>query len=87
MTAYGQAVNSVQIFVALTDTGDEHGSIQQDESGDLVRLKRQAVCCMSGAPVVLRRTGRINKMRSYLRFNKRRTPLRNRAALASGGRC
>ena len=41
-----------------------------DRDGDLVRLSRKAICCLSGKPVVLTRTGELSSMGKYLRWEK-----------------
>ena len=41
-----------------------------DRDGDLVRLKRKAICCLSGKNVVLSRTGDLSSMIKYLRWEK-----------------
>ena len=65
---YDRPVKSMQVFISIKDTGEEHGAMSQD--GDLVRLKRSAVCCLSGVNVVLHRTGHLGSMSKYLRWNK-----------------
>ena len=37
--------------------------------GDLVRVKRSALCCLSGAKMTLHKTGAINHMSKYLRLS------------------
>ncbi len=49
------------------DTGDESGAMKHE--GNLVRLKRHAVCCLSGTPAVLRRSGDLSSMNKYLRWS------------------
>ena len=41
-----------------------------DRAGNLVRLKRKAVCCVSGKNVVLSRAGDLSSMSKYLRWEK-----------------
>ena len=41
-----------------------------DRDGDLVRLKRKVICCLSGENVVLSRTGDLSSMSKYLRWEK-----------------
>ena len=65
---FERTVSTLQVLVSITDSGDEHGAMSRD--GDLARLKRDAVCCLSGAPVVLHRTGDLASMSKYLRWNK-----------------
>ena len=65
---FERPVKSVQVFISITDSGDAHGAMSRD--GDLVRLRRSAVCCLSGAKVVLHRTGNLESMSKYLRWDK-----------------
>ena len=65
---FERPVKSVQVFISITDSGDEHGAMSRD--GYLVRLRRSAVCCLSGAKVVLHRTGNLGSMSKYLRWDK-----------------
>ena len=65
---HDKPVAKLQVLVAITDTGDERGALERGNS--LVRLKRHAVCCLSGAPVVLHRTGDLSSMSKYLRWEK-----------------
>ena len=65
---HGKPVASLQIFVAIADTGDEEGALTRD--GDLVRLKRAAICCLTGTQVCLVRTGELGNMNKYIRWNK-----------------
>ena len=65
---FDRPVKSVQVFISITDGGDGHGAMSRD--GDLVRLRRSAVCCLSGAKVVLHRTGNLESMSKYLRWDK-----------------
>ena len=65
---HGRPVASVQVFVSIADTGDEEGALTRDK--DLVRLKRAALCCMTGTPVTLVRTGELAGMNKYIRWNK-----------------
>ena len=55
-------------MLTIADTGEEHGAMQKDDT--LVRVKRSAICCMSGARVVLHRTGDLSTMSKYLRWDK-----------------
>ena len=41
-----------------------------ERDGDLVRLKRKAICCLSGKMVVLSRSGNTGSMSKYLRWEK-----------------
>ena len=50
-TLHGSPVTRLQVLLAMNDTGDEHGALERDN--DLVRLKRRAVCCISGVSMVL----------------------------------
>ena len=65
---HGKPVASVQVFVSIADTGDEDGALSRDK--DLVRLKRAALCCLTGTPVTLVRTGELAGMNKYIRWNK-----------------
>ncbi len=64
----GKPVSSMQVLLCIADSGDEHGAMDRDD--DLVRLKRKAICCLSGKPVVLCRTGNLASMSKYLRWEK-----------------
>ena len=61
-------VTSLQVMVTIADTGEEHGAMEKDDT--LVRVKRAAICCMSGAHVVLHRTGDLSCMSKYLRWDQ-----------------
>ena len=61
-------VTHLQAMVAIVDTGEEHGAMEKDDT--LVRVKRAAICCMSGAHVVLHRTGDLSCMSKYLRWDQ-----------------
>ena len=65
---HGKPVASLQIFVAIADTGDEEGALTRD--GNLVRLKRAAICCLTGTSVCLVRAGELGNMNKYIRWNK-----------------
>ena len=39
-------VANVQLLLCIDDTGDEHGVMDRDN--DLLRLKRNVICCVSG---------------------------------------
>ena len=41
-----------------------------DRDNDLLRVKRKAICCLSGKQVVLCRTGDVKSMNKYLRWEK-----------------
>ena len=60
---------TIQILVHIADTGMEPGVLAQD--GAMVRISRNATCVLSGAPMVLQRTGRVDLMQQYMRFNKK----------------
>ena len=64
----GKPVANVQLLLCIADSGDEHGAMDRD--GDVVRLKRKAICCLSGRPVVLCRSGNLGSMTLYLRWEK-----------------
>ena len=64
----GKPVTNLQVLVSIADTGEERGALEKD--GDLVRLKRNAICCLSGKPVILHRTGDLSSMGKYLRWEK-----------------
>ena len=51
----GKPVANVQLLLCIDDTGDERGVMDRDN--DLLRVKRKAICCLSGKPVALCRTG------------------------------
>ena len=55
-------------MATIADTGEEHGAMEKDDT--LVRVKRAAICCMSGARVVLHRTGDLSCMSKYLRWDQ-----------------
>ena len=65
---YGKPANTIQALLCIADTGDQNGSMQQD--GDFVRLQRNAVCCLSGAPVLLHVTGALRSLSKYVRWNQ-----------------
>ena len=64
----GRPVTGIQILVTVTDTGEETGCMEKDNS--LVRLKREGVCSLSGSRVVLHRTGELSTMSKYLKWNQ-----------------
>ena len=64
----GQPVANVQLLLCIVDSGDEHGVIDKD--GDLVRLKRRAICALSGRNVIVSRTGDLNSINKYLRWER-----------------
>ena len=59
---------NVQLLLCIDDSGEEHGVMDRD--GDIVRLKRKAICCVSGKNAVLSRTGDLSSMSKYLRWEK-----------------
>ena len=65
---HGKPVASLQIFVSIADTGDEEGALTRD--GNLVRLKRAAICCLTGTSVCLICTGELGGMNKYIRWNQ-----------------
>ena len=65
---HDKPVTNLQVMVTLADTGEEHGAMEKDDT--LVRVRRAAICSMSGAPVVVHRTGDLGCMSKYLRWNK-----------------
>lgn len=65
---HDKPVTNLQVMVTIADTGEEHGAMQKDDT--LVRVKRSAICCMSGARVVLHRTGDLSCMSKYLRWDQ-----------------
>ena len=66
---YGKPANTIQALLYIADTGEQNGSMQQD--GDFVRLQRNAVCCLSGAPVLLHVTGALRSLSKYVRWTQR----------------
>ena len=47
-------MSNIQVLVSVADAKEEHGALGRD--GDLVRLERNALCCLSGrCGVLLRR--------------------------------
>ena len=44
-------VTNLQVMVTIVDIGEEHGAMEKDDT--LVPVTRVAICCMSGARVVL----------------------------------
>ncbi len=67
-TLHGRPVANLQVMLTITDSGDEHGAMERD--GELVRLTRAALCCLSGLPVILHRSGDLGCMSKYIRWNK-----------------
>ena len=61
-------VANAQLLICIDDTGDERGVMETDN--DLLRVKRKALCCLSGKPVVVCRTGDVKSMNKYLRWEK-----------------
>ena len=55
-------------MVTIARIGEEHGAMEKYDT--LVRAKRAAICCMSGAHVVLHRTGDLSCMSKYLRWDQ-----------------
>ena len=60
----GKPVANLQVLLSIADTGEGRGASAKD--GDLVRMKRKAICCLSGRPVVLLRSGDLASMSKYL---------------------
>ena len=56
----GKPVSNVQLLLCIVDSGEEHGVLDRD--GDIVRLKRNAICCLSGENVVISRIGDLSSM-------------------------
>ena len=65
---FQKPVTTLQALVSITDTGDDHSAMSRD--GDLVRLRRNALCCLSGSKIILHRTGHLQSMSKYLRWNQ-----------------
>ena len=65
----GKPVTNIQVLLCITDSGEEHGNLEQDDG--LVRLKRKASCCISGNPVKICRTGDLSSMGKYLRWERK----------------
>ena len=60
----GSAVGSVQIFASVVDKGTEDACVRQD--GNLVRVTRTIMCCVSGTNAKMRRTGTLNDMLPFM---------------------
>ena len=65
---HDKPVTNLQVMVTIADTGEEHGAMEKYDT--LVRVKRAAICCMSGARAVLHRTGDLSCMSKYLRWDQ-----------------
>ena len=68
MKVAGVCPTIVQVFAQICDTGNENYAIAQE--GNVARIKRKAVCCLSGIDIFLLRTGRLVDMAGYLRLDK-----------------
>ena len=66
---FDKPVNTVQMLVAITDTGEEHGCMTRDE--EHVRISRKGVCLLSKEKqtVILQRTGELASMSRFCRWN------------------
>ena len=64
---YKRAINTVQLLVTITDSGEERGCMKKDE--DLVRITRKGRCILSGEPLLLNRTGELTEMSRFCKWN------------------
>ena len=65
---FGKPVNTIQLLVVISDTGEERGCMKRD--GELVRVTRKALCALSGVNVALHRTGELANTAKYCKWNK-----------------
>ena len=65
----GAAVGTVQVFVVVYDKPTDKGCLRQD--GDLCRLTRSVMCCVTGTKAKIRRTGAMAEMVAYMQLKQK----------------